>query len=76
MELLYRYGGVWISPECFAADERVNDFIDSGEFVSLKHEGICDKSFLKGPAGFPLFGFVRSRLIHILALKMICCHRI
>lgn len=45
MELLYRYGGVWISPECFAADERVNDFIDSGEFVSLKHEGICDKSF-------------------------------
>jgi len=58
MELLYRYGGVWISPECFAADERVNDFIDSGEFVSLKHEGICDKSFLKGPAGFPLFGFV------------------
>ena len=53
MELLYRYGGVWISPECFAADERVNDFIDSGEFVSLKHEGICDKSFLKGPAGFP-----------------------
>lgn len=62
MELLYRYGGVWISPECFVADERVNDFIDSGEFVSLKHEGICDKSFLKGPAGFPLFGFVMESI--------------
>ena len=53
---------MWISPECFAADERVNDFIDSGEFVSLKHEGICDKSFLKGPAGFPLFGFVMESI--------------
>ena len=40
MELLYRYGGVWISPECFVADGRVNDFIDSGEFVSLKQEVI------------------------------------
>lgn len=68
MELLYRYGGVWIDSSYFVCDDRINQVIGKSGFYSLKSktsEGASDivkllwsSDFIKGNAGFPLFGFV------------------
>ena len=68
MELLYRYGGVWIDASYFVCDDRINQVIGKSGFYSLKSktsEGVSDivkllwsSDFIKGDAGFPLFGFV------------------
>lgn len=61
MELLYRYGGLWINPMYFVCSDRINRaalspglyFLNSG---LSGFAGACD--FIKGDAGFPLFGFI------------------
>lgn len=68
MELLYRYGGLWIDATYYIADSRINEVIERKGFYtqkagySLDSDAVvngrwtCD--FMKGDAGFSLFGFV------------------
>ena len=68
MELLYRYGGLWIDATYYIADSRINEVIERKGFYtqkagySLDNDAVvngrwtCD--FMKGDAGFSLFGFV------------------
>lgn len=68
MELLYRYGGLWIEATYFIADNRINDVIKTKGFFTQKlknalwdddeRKGRWAGNFIKGNAGFELFGFV------------------
>lgn len=67
-QLLYRYGGLWIDATYFVADERLNYIFDDYEFFTQKTnetrwdvdivKGRWAENLLKGPKGFPLFGFM------------------
>lgn len=68
MELLYRYGGVWIDATYYVTDERINDVIMKEGFYTQKFGkpmwdddvtgGRWDNNFIKGDKGLLLFGFI------------------
>lgn len=68
MELLYRYGGVWIDATYYVTDERINDVIMKEGFYTQKFGkpmwdddvtgGRWDNNFIKGYKGLLLFGFI------------------
>lgn len=68
MELLYRYGGLWIDATYYVADGRINDVITKQGFYTQKFGkpawdddvtgGRWAGNFIKGEEGFTLFGFV------------------
>lgn len=72
MELLYRYGGLWIDATYFVNDERINKVFDYEGFFSQKFSapvwddditrGRWAGNFIKGCAGFELFGFVMEAI--------------
>lgn len=67
MELLYRYGGLWIDSTYFVQDGRINE-LDRYDFYTQKTNevrwdddvvhGRWACNFLKGEPGYRLFGFV------------------
>lgn len=67
MELLYRYGGLWIDATYYVNDRRINTVFDKDFYTQKTGYPIWDDdvvkgrwagNFIKGMAGFPLFGFV------------------
>lgn len=68
MELLYRYGGLWIDATYYVVDSRIMSVIEQDGFFTQKlscaiwdddiSKGRWAGNFIKGNAGFPLFGFV------------------
>lgn len=68
MELLYRYGGLWIDATYYVADSRIMSVIEKEGFFTQKLEravwdddvskGRWACNLLKTDAGFPLFGFI------------------
>ncbi len=70
MELLYRYGGVWIDSTCYLTDSRINELIKSNQFYIQKSKKlICEveglninEFFILGKAGCLLFGFMMEAI--------------
>lgn len=67
MELLYRYGGLWIDATYYVNDSRINSVLDKDFYTQKTGYAIWDDdvvhgrwagNFIKGNAGFELFGFV------------------
>ena len=67
-QLLCRYGGLWIDATYYIWDDRFIDALCQFPFFTQKQGGELNEldivsgrwanNFLKGPAGFPLFGFM------------------
>lgn len=67
-QLLCRYGGLWIDATYFIWDDRFIDALLQFPFFTQKQGGAENEldivsgrwanNFMKGPAGFPLFGFM------------------
>lgn len=67
-QLLCRYGGLWIDATYYIWDDRFIDALCQFPFFTQKQGGEPNEldivsgrwanNFLKGPAGFPLFGFM------------------
>lgn len=67
MELLYRYGGLWIDSQCCVVDDRINAILEK-DFYTIKSDRISwddlvvkgrwNTDVVKGNAGFSLFGMV------------------
>lgn len=67
MELLYRYGGLWIDATYYVNDKRINEVFGKSFYTQKTGYSIWDDdvvkgrwagNFIKGESGFPLFGFV------------------
>lgn len=68
MELLYRYGGMWLDATYYITDDRIQNILSDDAFFTIKFKnalwdddvtkGRWSGNCLKGPAGFSLFGFV------------------
>ena len=67
-QLLCRYGGLWIDATYYIWDDRFIDALCQFPFFTQKQGGELNEldivsgrwanNFMKGPAGFPLFGFM------------------
>lgn len=67
MELLYRYGGLWIDSQCCVVDDRINAILEKN-FYTIKSDRISwddlvvkgrwNTDVVKSNAGFSLFGMV------------------
>lgn len=87
MELLYRYGGLWIDATYYVSDTRINDIADAKFYTQKMKNDIWDDDvskcrwsgdFLKGDAGFSMFGFVMEAFseLYLYTDKIVDCFAI